>query len=101
MYQEDAIMRAHSWAVGLVMSSLVVGCGQKSATPAVGEAKPSPTLSIANSTPEAPPRPNLQQPFSEAVIEDCPGNQQPPPDRTMAGLSTGKLRLDVQKLWDS
>jgi peptidyl-prolyl cis-trans isomerase B (cyclophilin B) len=37
--------------------------------------------------------------FSEAITEDCPEDQQPPPDRTLNGLSTGKLREAVQRLW--
>src|SRR5262249_12172122 len=38
--------------------------------------------------------------FSDAITEDCPEEQQPPPDRTLNGLSTGKLRVEVQRQWE-
>lgn len=44
---------------------------------------------------------DLQQTFAQAVTEDSPGNQLPPPDQTKAGLATAMLRLKVQQLWDS
>jgi len=68
-----------------------------------GCSKSQPTLLDPN--PETNAAPNeeerLHQPFDVAVSEDSPGNQQPPPDSTMAGLNTGRLRIDVQKAWDS
>src|SRR2546429_93779 len=38
--------------------------------------------------------------FSEAVTEDSPEEQLPPPDQTLNGLGTGKVRIAVQKAWD-
>jgi len=88
------------WTVASII--LVTGCGHNSQPAAKSESKPSPTLSISNSTPPAPTRKlNLNMPFTEAVSEESPGNQQLPPDRTMAGASTAKIRLEVQRLWDT
>jgi peptidyl-prolyl cis-trans isomerase B (cyclophilin B) len=83
----------------------VVGCGQKSDPPA-GESRGQPTVSIpsgdaAPTTSAADEARRLHQPFAEAVSEESPGNQQPPPDATLTGVPTGKVRVEVQKLWDS
>jgi cyclophilin family peptidyl-prolyl cis-trans isomerase len=87
-------------ALTLTITVLAGGCGQRDA----GTAAPSPTASIPNpSAPAAGANTNaeelLHQTFAEAVSEDSPGNQQAPPDKTMTGLSTGRLRSEVQASW--
>ncbi|MFL5330663.1 MAG: peptidylprolyl isomerase [Gemmataceae bacterium] len=91
------------------MAILVIalsGCGKKSATP-VAENRPSPVASIPNpETTVAEKSPSdemarLHQPFGDAVLIQHPGNQQLPPDRTMAGLSTVRLRMEVERQWDT
>jgi cyclophilin family peptidyl-prolyl cis-trans isomerase len=94
---------------GTIFAAGIVGCGSQTPAPVkVGDGSGSapPVLSISNSVPTASaPAPaggdKLHQSFQQAVFEDSPGNQQVPPDRTMAGLSTGKLRVEVQRLWDT
>ncbi|MBX7102911.1 MAG: peptidylprolyl isomerase [Gemmataceae bacterium] len=102
-------MRGYKYGwLAAVATAAAMGCGSGSAPSPTNSAKPTPALSVANPGDTATVRPtvnvdqiNLNQPFSEAVTEESPGNQQLPPDRTMTGLSTGKVRLEVQKLWDS
>jgi peptidyl-prolyl cis-trans isomerase B (cyclophilin B) len=86
------------WRIfAVVLTATTLGCGGKP-----GE-KPAPTVSVPPQTSEAPaakaeaPKP---LPFAEAVSEDSPEDQLPPPDQTMNGLSTGVVRVQVQKLWD-
>ncbi len=79
----------------------VVGCGKKD-TPNVGaENRGTPALSVPNGNAAPDASPKLAQPFAEAVSEDSPGNQQPPAEMTIAGQSTAKHRIEVQKLWDT
>lgn len=94
-------LKCQAWVMGLVM---LAGCGKKAAdTPGVAHNPASPTAAIPNSVdtpaPPAPPNPNLS--FAEAVIQDSPSNQLPPPDRTRAGAATGQLRQKVQQEWDT
>jgi peptidyl-prolyl cis-trans isomerase B (cyclophilin B) len=87
------------WGIaGLVILAGIVGCGGK-----VGD-KSAPTASVpapdaTTATPAGTTSAKAVS-FSEATIEECPEDQLPPPDRTLNGLSTGKLRVEVQKLWD-
>jgi peptidyl-prolyl cis-trans isomerase B (cyclophilin B) len=93
------IRRARWGIVGLVLAAGPLGCG---GTPS---ANPGPTVSIpaqpaAAATPaDARPAANPGS-FAAAVTEDSPDEQMPPPDQTLNGLSTGKVRLAVQQLWD-
>jgi len=71
----------------------LVGCnGTKVENAAPAPAAPS-VAAPADSTPVAVAS------FADAVTETGSEEQQPPPDRTLSGLSTGKLRLDVQRFW--
>lgn len=108
-------MRGRLLSLGsVILAGGLVGCGSKPTSTSPSDSKPSPTLSVSNSvapntvvatTPAAVTTPSIEpkldQPFSEAVFEDSPGNQQAPPDRTLAGKSTGQLRLEVQTLWET
>jgi peptidyl-prolyl cis-trans isomerase B (cyclophilin B) len=80
---------------GLVFSVGAFGCG--------GGSKPGdaaqPTVSIPGPAGDAATANGSS--FADAVLTDTDdGDQLPPPDRTLNGLSTGKLRGDVQQLWD-
>src|SRR5262245_36310321 len=71
----------------------LVGCnGTKSESPA-----PTAVESKAAVTSDTP-TPAVAS-FADAVTETGSEEQQPPPDRTLSGLATGKLRLDVQRMW--
>src|SRR4051794_31413548 len=94
-----AVRRARWGIVGLVLAVGPLGCGGKPAE------HPAPTVAIPaqaggdepnSDAPLAPPAGS----FAAAVSEDSPEEQLPPPDQTANGLSTGKVRLEVQKLWD-
>src|SRR4051794_17922480 len=98
------VNRVARWGiVGLFVG--VVGCGGGGSK---GD-RPAPTASIPGQTMDggagavaAAPSPTAGQPapFAEAVTENVPEEQQPPPDLTANGLSTGKVRVQVQKAWD-
>jgi peptidyl-prolyl cis-trans isomerase B (cyclophilin B) len=91
------ICRARWGIVGLVLAAGPLGCGGQTgdhAVPAVSIPGPS-----ADGAAEAPPAPKSGS-FADAVSEDSPEEQLPPPDQTFNGLSTGKVRVAVQKLWD-
>jgi peptidyl-prolyl cis-trans isomerase B (cyclophilin B) len=87
-----ATRRAGWGIVGLILAAGPLGCGGKPGD------RPPPAVSIpaATETPAVP----MALPFAEAVSEDCPEDQLPPPDQTLNGLSTGRIRVEVQKLWD-
>jgi peptidyl-prolyl cis-trans isomerase B (cyclophilin B) len=81
--------------------AVALGCNSKATD------HPSPTVSIttadalpAQTGTEQKPAAPKPLPFSEAVSEDSPEDQLPPPDQTMNGLSTGVVRVQVQKEWD-
>src|SRR5437773_1443147 len=78
--------------VGLFACAGMVGCGGGKP---IG--KQAPTVSLPNA-PAATAAGAAS--FAEAVTEYSPDDQQPPPDRTLNGHSTGKLRLDVQRQWE-
>jgi peptidyl-prolyl cis-trans isomerase B (cyclophilin B) len=83
----------------------IPGCG--GGQPQGNADRPSPALVIASPAAEgestaAPARlnPSPAGPsFADAVTEVSPDDQQPPPDRTLTGLSTGKLREEVLRRW--
>ena len=84
--------------VGLLLIAGAQGCGGK--TPGDRSA---PTASVpagsndATASQTAP----ADTSFATSVItETSDADQLPPPDRTLNGLSTGKLRVEVQKHWD-
>jgi len=84
---------------GLVVGAGVVGCGGNAADkPTPVGSVPSPTGEAESTKPGTGPAQAVS--FREATTEDCPEDQLPPPDRTLNGLSTGKLREQVQRLWD-
>ncbi len=90
------------WAVSATATVFVVaGCGKKDVSNAGPDGRGTPVLSVPNGSSTPVAALNLAQTFAEAVSEDSPGNQQPPPDTTMAGQSTAKLRVEVQRLWDT
>jgi peptidyl-prolyl cis-trans isomerase B (cyclophilin B) len=82
--------------VGLAIAIVGVGCGR-------GSKGDAPTASIppqagANADSQAA---GTGTSFADSVITETDNaDQLPPPDRTLNGLSTGKLRADVQRLWD-
>jgi peptidyl-prolyl cis-trans isomerase B (cyclophilin B) len=89
---------------GLLACAGLSGCGQSSGTNAE---RPQPMVSIAAppavgekpgavAAPAAVPAAGS---FGDAVTEFSPDDQQPPPDRTRTGLSTGKLREEVVRRW--
>lgn len=89
-----AIYVRRSWLLlGLGLGVVALGCGRGSKS---GDA---PTASIpgpANGAAES-----ADASFSDSVYTETDNaDQLPPPDRTLNGLSTGKLRADVQRLWD-
>jgi peptidyl-prolyl cis-trans isomerase B (cyclophilin B) len=75
-----------------------LGCG---GTPADHSA---PTASIPGQATEEPQADTPPAPapgsWAAAVSEDSPEEQLPPPDQTANGLSAGKVRLEVQKVWE-
>jgi peptidyl-prolyl cis-trans isomerase B (cyclophilin B) len=74
------------------------GCGKKDS----GKTNADENRSLTLSVPSLPASNiKLDQPFEVAVIEDNPGNQQPPVDITIAGRSTAELRISVQKMWST
>src|SRR5437899_9848239 len=88
---------------GLLLGAGLTGCGQ---SPGANGERPQPTASIAaapaGEKPATAATPAAGQPagsFSDAVTEFSPEDQQPPPDRTRPGLSTGKLREEVVRRW--
>lgn len=92
-------VRCARWGiVGLILAVGPLGCGGKPAE------HPAPTVSIPGQAAEDPKSDDPPAPpagsFAAAVSEDSPEEQLPPPDQTSNGLSTGKVRLEVQKLWD-
>jgi peptidyl-prolyl cis-trans isomerase B (cyclophilin B) len=94
------VSRVTCWGLaGLVFGVAPVGCGGKPTD------KPAPTVSVPTPGGEAPdssasaPAP-MAASFADAVTENSPDDQLPPPDRTLNGLSTGKVRVEVQRLWD-
>jgi peptidyl-prolyl cis-trans isomerase B (cyclophilin B) len=100
MDREGGIMRGF-WKLAILTLVASFGCG-KSDKPASPTNTAQPTLSVPNSTePVVNEEQRLHQPFDEAVALDSPNDQQPPPDTTVAGLPTSKVRLQVQKSWDA
>jgi peptidyl-prolyl cis-trans isomerase B (cyclophilin B) len=90
------------WAIAASATAAIgVGCGKSDPARVGQEARGTPILSVPNDAPKPSAGPRLDQSFAEAVLEDSPGNQQPPVDATIAGQSTAKLRVEVQKLWDT
>jgi peptidyl-prolyl cis-trans isomerase B (cyclophilin B) len=89
------------WGIAaVVLSAAALGCSGGTSVD-----KPAPTVSVPVQAADAPPAaaPAAQakaSSFAEAVTENSPDDQQPPPDRTLNGLSTGKLREEVQRLWE-
>jgi peptidyl-prolyl cis-trans isomerase B (cyclophilin B) len=94
------VTRDCRWGImGVLLTAGVFGCG---GSPSAD--KPAPTVAIASPSGEpAPATDSTSSPkpaaFADAVTENSPDDQQPPPDRTLNGLSTGKLREQVQQLW--
>src|SRR5438552_4547635 len=83
--------------VGLAIAIVGAGCGRG---PKQGDA---PTAAIppqAGADADSEPT-GTGTSFAESVITETDNaDQLPPPDRTLNGLSTGKLRADVQRLWN-
>ncbi|HEY1380351.1 MAG TPA: peptidylprolyl isomerase [Gemmataceae bacterium] len=96
------VNRAARWGiVGLVLAAATLGCGKSGDHAAPTVAVPGPSNdAAATSASDAPSSPK-PLPFSEAVSEDSPEEQLPPPDQTVNGLATGLVRIRVQKLWDT
>lgn len=84
---------------GLLVGPVLTGCGQ---SPGTNSDRPQPAASIASPTTAGETKPAAAPPggaFSDAVTEFSPEDQQPPPDRTRTGLSTGKLHEEVVRRW--
>src|SRR5207244_10313838 len=78
--------------VGLAMAVTGSGCGR-------GSKGDAPTASLPPQAGQGDSQPGTS--FADSVITETDNaDQLPPPDRTLNGLSTGKLRGDVQRLWD-
>jgi peptidyl-prolyl cis-trans isomerase B (cyclophilin B) len=87
--------RIARWGIaGLVVGVGVVGCAGEPSD------KPSPTASVPSADAGTSGDSAKVASFSDAITEDSPDDQQPPPDRTLNGLSTGKLRVEVQRQWE-
>jgi len=85
------------WIAAAAMGLLGLGCNK----PAADRPAPVAAIPAAPSSSESGNAPTAKAlPFSEAVTETSPDDQLPPPDQTMNGLSTGKIRVAVQKAWD-
>jgi cyclophilin family peptidyl-prolyl cis-trans isomerase len=95
------IRRARWGIVGLVVAVAPLGCGGSAgghAAPAVAIPGPAGDTAPADAPAGPPPAPKAVA-FTEAVSEDSPEEQLPPPDQTLNGYSTGKVRMAVQKAW--
>lgn len=91
-------MRRFVTATLTVAVFATTGCGKRDGAPTAA----APTVSIPNpATAVADATAMLHQPFADAVAEVSPGNQQAPVDKTLTGLSTGKVRSEVQAAWDT
>ena len=96
-----AFRRARWSIVGIVLSAAALGCGGKPGDhPVPTVAIPNPAVDAGAAAGEAAPAPPKPLPFAEAVSENSPEDQLPPPDETLNRLSTGVVRFQVQKLWD-
>jgi cyclophilin family peptidyl-prolyl cis-trans isomerase len=82
--------RALRLAAGLICT--VAGCTDRPVD------APAPPLS-ASVEPPLPSTNKYDQPFNEAVTNEVGPDQQPPPDRTIAGKSTARLREAVERAW--
>jgi peptidyl-prolyl cis-trans isomerase B (cyclophilin B) len=93
------VIRKTFWAIfGLIVCAGAVGCGGGKPVD-----KPAPTVSLpspAGDATDSADAPVKAAPFNEAVTDEAPYDQHPPPDRTLNGLSTGKLRVEIQQLWE-
>jgi len=89
------------WKLAVLALVASLGCG-KSDKPTTSNTPAQPALSVPNGQqPVVHEEERLHQPFDVAVAEHSPGDQQPPPDFTVAGTPTGKIRMEVQKSWDA
>src|SRR4051812_8042751 len=96
------VNRAARWGiVGLVLAAAPLGCGKSGDHPAPTASVPGPSDDAATAAAADTPSPPKPLPFTEAVSEDSPEEQLPPPDQTVNGLTTGLVRIRVQKLWDT
>src|SRR5688572_25513599 len=83
--------------VGVGLGAAAVGCSR---APKSGEAPTASITSPANGGTDSQPA-GADTSFADSVYTETDNaDQLPPPDRTLNGLSTGKLRGDVQRLWD-
>ena len=103
---------------GLVASSVVLGglvglggCGEKT-KPSIETKNETPVVALpgTNAGEKSIPQNGTEtvratdakylQSFEQAVIaDDIPDDQQPPPDKTLAGKATGPIRAAVEKVW--
>lgn len=92
------------YGVGLAVCAGATGCGGGAKPGAAGQPTvsiPGPSSGSAAGSGESTPPSSSPSAFANAVLTDtATGDVLPPPDRTLNGLSTGKLRGEVQKLWD-
>jgi peptidyl-prolyl cis-trans isomerase B (cyclophilin B) len=96
-----AICRARWSIVGVLLAAAALGCGGNAGDhPVPTVAISGPAADAATAPADAAPGPPKPLPFAEAVSENSPDEQLPPPDETFNHLSTGVVRFQVQKLWD-
>jgi peptidyl-prolyl cis-trans isomerase B (cyclophilin B) len=95
-----AMHRAGLSIVGLVLGALALGCGKSGDHSSPTVSIPGPSADAIDNPADATPTPPKPLPFAEAVSENSPDEQLPPPDQTFNGLSTGVVRYQVQNLWD-
>jgi cyclophilin family peptidyl-prolyl cis-trans isomerase len=92
---EDARMARSNLWIAFLSASVLIGCNSaKLDTPAAPHQ--------SESAGPAPVQASLpgDASFAAAVTETGSEEQQPPPDRTLSGLATSKLRLEVQRRWN-
>lgn len=88
--------------------TLALGCSKADKpTPVVSVAAVPPATPAEPSPPPAPPAEAVVPPggyakaiFADAVTENSPEEQSIPPDRTLTGLATAKLREEVQRQFE-
>lgn len=100
--------KGRTWwtTVGLVVGTLLTGCGRDDDGGGVGEPAPVPNAAVASPDPAASPalsgdeQTRLHLPFGEATRVDPPPADQHLSDMTITGKSVGKLFVDVTKVWN-
>ncbi len=98
------VTRIIRWGIAGLIVGALAGCGGGKSgdhgQPTVSIPAADGNTAASETTPTTRAAPVPAQSFAQAVTENSPEDQLPPPDKTLNGLSTGKLRIEVQRLWD-